>query len=357
MSIIVVCPQGHAVTLDERSPRACAYRACACPRCGTVFALDADADPEVLALPPGMAARPEGRKSRDEEDEEDDDRPRKRKPRDDADDEEPPRKRRPPRDEEEEDEDEDEDDDEPVEAVRLTRKQRQFQKVRLGILFHILKLWTYLAALLFGLITMPLLLFIAAFGSGWVATILFQITFNLSMTLAPILGTVGSILCAFAPARSETRGTIIVSVLFDVLAPFFGVLQLIMVIAYWGTLDDRVEKLISYMFYARMACTLVAWWLFQLYLRKLSFYIRESLLASEALNVIVHFLIATIISPTLVILTFVILSIFGHCFVVIMFFVTIGWFVYFTITFPIRQFRFLFQVRSKIYDKFIKLPD
>lgn len=353
MSIIVVCPRGHVVTLDDPCPRACA-----CPRCGTVFAVDGEADPDVLSLPAGMAARPEGRKSRDDADEEDDDRPRKRKPRDDDDEEESPRRRRPRREEEEDAEDEEEDDDEPVETVRLTRKQRQFQKVRLGILFHILKLWTYLAAMLFGFITLPLLLFVwVAGGGGLLMTILFQITFNLSMSLAPIFGTIGSILCAFAPAKSETRGTIIVSVMFDVLAPFFGVLQLIMFFAYLASgADDRVERLISYMFYARIACTLVAWWLFQLYLRKLAFYIRESLMASEALNVIVHFLIATIIGPTMVVVTFVVMM-FGPCFAIIMFFATLGWAVYFIITFPIRQFRMMFLMRSKIYDKFIKVPD
>jgi hypothetical protein len=178
------------------------------------------------------------------------------------------------------------------------------------------------------------------------------------MTIAPILGVVGSILCAFAPAKSETRGTIIVSVMFDALAPVFGVLQVIMFLAYIGSGgDDRVEKLIGYMFYARLACTLVAWWLFQLYLRKLSFYIRESLLASEALNVIVHFLIATIVSPSLVILTFVTLIIFPGIFVIIMFFATLGWFIYFTITFPIRQFRMLFLIRAKILTKCILPPE
>jgi hypothetical protein len=350
MSITVACPQGHVLTLDDHS-----RRECACPRCGTVFALGASAEPESLSLPHGMAARPEGRKSRDDADEEDDDRPRKRKPRDDADAEEPPRRRRPRREEEEDEED----DDEPVETVKLTRKQRQFSKVRLGILFHIIKLWTYLASLLFGLVTLPLVLFVwVAGGGGWIATILFQITFNLSMTIAPILGVVGSILCAFAPAKSETRGTIIVSVLFDALAPVFGVLQVIMLLAYIGTGgDDRVEKLVSYMFYARLACTLVAWWLFQLYLRKLSFYIRESLLASEALNVIVHFLIATVISPTMVILTTVMAVLFPGLLVIIMFFATLGWFIYFTITFPIRQFRLLFLIRAKILSKCILPPE
>src|SRR6266404_5778819 len=97
MSITVVCPQGHVITLDIRS-----QRECACPRCGTVFTLGEGVAPDVLALPEGMAARPEGRKSRDDADEEDDDRPRKRKPRDDddADDEEPPRRRRARREEE-----------------------------------------------------------------------------------------------------------------------------------------------------------------------------------------------------------------------------------------------------------------
>ncbi len=326
MSIPVFCPLGHAVTPDDLArPDA------VCPRCGTPL-------PGGGPPPPGMAARPGRRPSRDEDEDEEDveDRPRKRRP--------------PPVEEEEDDEPEDD-------APKLTRKQRQLSKVRLGILFHIFKLWTYLAAMLFGFIAMPLILFAAAVGAGWIGTILTQLTFNLSMTLAPIFGTVGSILCAWAPPRSEARGTIIVSLVFDLLAPFFGILQLIMVIGFVVTVDDRIERLSSYMYYARIACTVTAWWLFQLYLRKLSFYMRESLLASECLNVIVHLLIATIIGPTLVTATFIVALFFGGCITVILFFATLGWLIYFVVTFPVRQFRLLFLVRAKIYQKFLKTDD
>jgi hypothetical protein len=322
----------------------------------------------ALSLPAGMAARPEPRKSRDEDD---DDRPRKRKPRDDDEDaDEPPRKRparaddddadrprrRPPREEPEEDE-EDESEDE-VATVALTRKQRKMATVRLGILFHILKLWTYLGAMLFGFITLPLVLFAALFFGGIVGTILSQITFNLAMTVAPVLGIVGSIMCAFVPPKSEARGTIIASVIFDVLAPLFGLLQLIMIVAYWGTGDERVERLVSYMLYARLACTLVAWWMFQLYLRQLAFFMSESLLASESLNVIVHFLIAVIIGPTLVIVTLVMATVLIMPMItLVLFFATLGWVIYFIITFPIRQFRLMFVMRSAIYRKFLKPDD
>jgi hypothetical protein len=235
--------------------------------------------------------------------------------------------------------------------------------VRLGILFHIFKLWTYLAALLFALITMPLYLFIvlasAAAGGGtpWWATLLFQVTFNLSMSLAPLFGTVGSIMCAWAPPKSEARGTIIVSLIFDLLAPFFGIMQLIMWFGFFITVDDRVERLVSYMYYGRITCTIVAWWLFQIYLRKVCFYMRESLLASECLNVIVHLLIAVVISPALVVVTFIIFLFVSCLWGGIMFLLTLGWFIYFTVTFPIRQFRLLFLVRAKIYNKFLKPDD
>jgi len=348
MSITVHCPYGHAIKVDDTAPRDVA-----CPRCGTVFAIGAALDSDPLYLPAGMAARSEGRESRDDEEEED--RPKKRKPR--AEDEDDRSRRRKPR-REEEDEFEEEEEDEPVEAVRLTRRQRKMAMVRLGILFHILKLWTYLAAMLFGFITMPLVLFIAAFGSGWIAVILYQITFNLSMTLAPIFGTIGSIMCAFVPPRSEARGSIIVSIIFDLLAPVFGVFQLVMFFFVMSSDDARLGRLMEYMFYARLACTLVAWWLFQLYLRKVSFYMHESLLASESLNVIVHFLIATVIGPTLVIVTVIITLVFIFpCIGAILFLITLGWLIYFSITFPIRQFRLLFLIRNKIYLKYIKPPD
>jgi len=137
----------------------------------------------------------------------------------------------------------------------------------------------------------------------------------------------------------------------------FGLLQLIMIVAYWGTGDERVERLVSYMLYARLACTLVAWWMFQLYLRQLAFFMSESMLASESLNVIVHFLIAVIIGPTLVIVTFFMALLFPGILVLVMFFATLGWLIYFTVTFPIRQFRLMFLMRSSIYRKYLKPDD
>jgi hypothetical protein len=361
MSITVQCPQGHIVTLDDG-----VRRDAACPRCGCPLFADEEPLADSFCLPAGMAARPEPRRSRDEDD---DDPPRKRKPRDDEEDEPPrrrparsadddedrPRRRRPARAEPEEDEEDEEADE--VETVALTRKQKRMATVRLGILFHILKLWTFLGAMLFGLITLPLVLFTTILFGNVFGMILSQITFNLSMTLAPIFGIIGSIMCAFVPPRSEARGTIIASVVFDVLAPLFGLLQLIMVIAYWGTGDERVERLVGYMLYARLACTLVAWWMFQLYLRQLGFFMSESLLASESLNVIVHFLIATIIGPTLVIVTFIMFAVFPGILVLVFFLATLGWVIYFLVTFPIRQFRLLFNMRSKIYQKYLKPDD
>jgi hypothetical protein len=338
MSITVFCPEGHPVTLDEPAPREFA-----CPRCGAVSLTSAGHRPDLRAVPRGMAARPESRRRR-EEDEEDEEYEEY------VESDEMRRKRRARREEAEEEPDEE------IERPPLTRKQRQLAMVRLGVLFHILKLWTYLAAMLFGLVTMPLALFAVIVGGGLIARILYQTTFNLSLTLAPLLGIIGSILCAWAPPKSESRGTIMVSLVFDLLAPFFGILQFIMWLGFVVTFDARVERLVEYMYYSRLACTFIAWWLFQLYLRKLCFYMRESLLASECLNVIVHFLIATVIGPALVVVTFV-AALFGPCIAAIIFLVTLGYVIFFLVTFPVRQFRLLFMVRTRIYNKFLKSED
>lgn len=361
MTITVLCPRGHTVTLDA-PPR----RAIACPRCGVVFSMRDDIAPVLPSLPGAMAARSERRPRRDEDDEEadDDDRPRRRKRRDDDDDEEdddkvrkgPPPKRKPLPRRKVEEQPEEEEEDESV-GVVLTRKQRQMKMVRLGILFHIIKLWLFMGALVFGLISLPLALFLTLFFGGLVGSLLLQITYNLSMTLAPIAGIIGSILCAWVPPRSEARGTIIVSMIFDALAPVFGVFQLIMWLGFAVTFDERVSRLVGYMFLARLACTLVAWWLFQLYLRKVAFYIRETLLASECLNVIVHFMLATVITPTLVVGTLVVAIFFPGILVLILFFALVGWMIFFAITFPLRQFRLLFNMRARIFDKFLKVDD
>jgi len=230
--------------------------------------------------------------------------------------------------------------------------------VRLGIMFHIIKLWVYLASMLFGIIALPLVLFAEVMIGGLLGALLRHLIYTLAMTIAPILGIVGSILCARVPSRSEARGVIIVSLIFDALAPFFGVFQLIMFFAYQGTGDLRIDSLGSYMLLARLACTLTAWWLFQLYLRKLAFYMRETLLASESLNVIVHLLMATVITPTLVIVQFLMLAIgFRGLLLLIVFLATVGWMIFFAITFPIRQFRLLFKIRAQIFEKYLKVDD
>ncbi len=260
----------------------------------------------------------------------------------------PPRKRRPARVQEEDEEEEEDDGDADISERTLTRRQKQYARVRLGILFHMIKLGLSLGAMLFGFITMPLVLFAGLAGFPIIAMLLYQTTFNLGMTLGPLAGIVGSILCAFCPPRSEARGIILVSMIFEVLAPFFGLFELIMWIAFFGTHDERVAKLSEYMLYARLMCTLVAWWLFQLYLRKLAFFMRESLLAAESLNVIVHLLMSAVALPVLVIGTFVVLGVFGPGMVVtILFFATIAYLLYFVVTFPLRQFRLLYNMRAR----------
>ena len=340
MSNTVLCPLGHRLTVAGRGPTAC-------PRCGALVPVDEE-PLDYSALPLGMAARSERRGSRDEEDE--DDRPRRRRRRD------------------EDDDEVDDDGPELEEAVPLTRKQRQMSMIRLGIIFHMIKLWIFLAAtLFFVLIGFPLILFtmfalMAAFagvneaieGVLFGATftgIFFRVILNLAQTVAPIFGLVGSFFCFWTPARSEAKGTVIVSFLFDGMAIFLGLVQLIV---FFFEVDARIVRMQNYLFLIRLSCTLTAWWLFQLYMRRFAFYIKESLLASECLNVIVHFLIATIISPTLLFMTFVLAFFFGSCIAIILFFVTFGWFVYFFVTFPIRQFRMLFTARAKIYNKFLR---
>ncbi len=370
MSITAHCPRGHAVVVEEPTPQAVA-----CPRCGDVFAIGGD-DSDMSTITAGLAARPEGGKGREEAEaddrprkpkrrDDDDDRPRKPKRRDDDDDDRP-RRRRPARDEEEADDEPQEE----GEARKLTRKQRQLSMCRLGVLFHVFKLWIFLAAAVFFiLIGFPLILWtlvIAAaaadingaienglFGLNFTG-IFFRILLNLAQTAAPIFGLIGSFFCFWTPPRSEAKTTAIVSFMFDALAIFLGGVQLIV---FFVAHDERIVRMQNLLFLVRLICTLTAWWLFQLYLRKLAFYMHESLLASECLNVIVHFLMATLIGPILVSVTFIMAVFLGGCITTIAFFVTFGWFIYFLVTFPVRQFRLLFMVRSKIYNKFLKPDD
>jgi hypothetical protein len=341
----MLCPQGHIVPI-----KAPAGRVRCCPRCGAIFTADPVPDPR--SMPIGYAGRPQRPRSRDA-DEDEEDRPRRRPRDDDDDDDDEPRSKRRAH---EEEEDEDEGD---VEVERhLTRKQTQMARVRLGIVFHMIKLGILLAALLFMFITLPVVLFLLLTTESFWATVLLHVTYNLGITAAPVFGIVGSILCGMCPPRSEARGMIIVSLIFDTICPFLGLFQLVFALGVFITFDPRVERLVLYMYWARIACVLTAWWLFQLYLRKMCFYMKETLLASESLNVIVHLLMATTILPTLVVATLVVFAIFpGSLTALILFLVSLAYLIFFAITFPIRQFRLLIAIRQKAWDKFLKPDD
>jgi hypothetical protein len=346
MSTTILCPQGHSITIEASDERV----RC-CPRCGAIIDPDAGTESDPIAGPYGMAARPQRPRGRDVDE---DDRPRKRRPRDDDDnddDDEPRGKGRPSA-------EDDDDDDDAVERV-LTRKQKQMSMVRVGIVFHMVKLWIFMASLLFAFITLPVMLFLLMTVHNFWATVLLQITYNLGISAAPLCGIVGSILCGFVPPRSEARGLIIVSLVFDFITPFFGLFQLVFWMGFIMGHDERVERLIDYMNYARMACTLTAWWLFQLYLRKLCFYMRETLLASESLNVIVHLMLACIVLPTLITASLAFFMVFGpgDLIALILFLAAVAYLIFFAITFPWRQFSLLVMIRHRIWEKFLKPED
>ena len=85
--------------------------------------------------------------------------------------------------------------------------------------------------------------------TGWV----FKILMNITMTFAPLFGMVGSGLCACAPPRSETRGTVVVSLAFEFLSLFLALVQLLMWTGWIMAPDARLVRLLNYLFLVRLA--------------------------------------------------------------------------------------------------------
>ncbi len=255
-------------------------------------------------------------------------------------------------------------------------KKKQLKLVDVGLLLHLIRLWMYIIGILLG-ITVAILLAIAGSqaaeavaekqaapaGGGAVGfvvfgtvTILALLLFLLQLVIsqiAPLLGIVGSFLCCWVPKKSESRGTIIMSLTFDLVSMVAGLLVFLGAFNVLGMDETKRENMILYLRYISFFCTSAAWLTFLTFLRGLGRYIGEPGVGNEALNLIARLVVMII---TLIIDVVLIVAV-GRLFlgVILAIFVAIGamvgWFIAFVFTFYVRQLKLVSAMRAAVQNR------
>ena len=275
MPLRVTCPKGHSLSLNERL----AGKRVKCPRCQTSFVVEED----------------------EEEDDEEEEAPRKSRA---------VAKRR-SRDEDDDEGDDDDDDDivshkspEERRKDRIKDKRRRLRHVNVGILLHLIKLWTTLLMAFAGLLMHVFAVVVASSaaarggelaGESVALFVLFAFIAAMAVLvgviIAPILGLVGSGFCIMIPKKSDARGTIITSFVFDVIA-FIG--TIVLAIASLGGIDMeplKLSRLMSLVQNANLFFTLASWFLFMVFLRQMAHYLQRPSLGNDALNLIAYLIV------------------------------------------------------------------
>lgn len=349
MTIQASCPKGHTLTLEEKL----AGKKIRCPRCQTVFEVpgldddwEDDEDEAISEKPLRKASR--RRDDDDEDDEDDDDRPR--------------RKARRPAPVVEDDDDEEPMDDETRKKLERKIKKKQLKLVDIGLLLHYIKLCIYVVGILLGMVVFVLMMIAATGGPDvpafFVAAIailgILVFILNLIMSqITPLIGIVGSFLCCWIPKKSEAKGTIIMSLTFEVIAMVAGLMFFLALFNVFGMEAHKNANLTRLCVLIIIICSIFGWLTFLTYLRTVGKYIGEPALGNEALNLIAR-LVVQVIS---LILDIMIIIVFGRFFVGIVLaiilaivFLTI-WLIIFIFAFYLRQMKLISAMRRAVQNK------
>lgn len=363
MTIQASCPKGHTLTLEETL----AGKKIRCPRCQTVFAvpdLDDDwDDDEDEAVSEKPLRKPARRRDEDDDDddeyEDEDDRPRK--------------KARRPAPVVEDDDDDEPMDDETRKKLEKKIKKKQLKLVDIGLLLHYIKLCIYVVGILLGMVVVVLIMIIGAqagaagaagaegggvagFMIGGIA-ILALMVFLLNLVIsqiAPLLGIVGSFLCCWVPKKSESKGTIITSLTFDLVSMVAGLLGFLAIANVFGMEAHKNQNMIFLCRIITFFCSISAWLTFLTFLRGLGKYIGEPQLGNEALNLIARLVVQVISLIFDIMCIFMIGRFFGFPLVVIIImtivFLTI-WLIIFVFAFYLRQMKLISAMRRAVQNK------
>jgi hypothetical protein len=385
MTIVATCPKGHELTLEERL----AGKKIRCPRCKSVFQV-----PELEAE--AISEKPLGRRARDDDDDEDD-RPRKRRAAtyddDDDDEDDRPRKRKAAAaarrrdDDEDEDEDEEEEDDgsdfiddEARRREERRLKKKQLKLVDVGLLLHYIKLWMYVIGMLLGMVALIMFLIAGARTAGMIAEgagrpveaqdpgggivflgfglfVIFVFLLNVVVSaIAPLIGVVGSFLACFIPRKSHARGTIIMSLTFDLVAIIAWLLGLLAIVNVFGFEDmGKRDRMVDLMRLLSAICQIAAWLTFLTYLRGLGAYLGEPGVGNEALNLIARLVIQVISLIVDVLIVAACAFMLGGVNPFLAIAIGIGaifiWVIFFIFTFFLRLLKLITAIRRAIHNK------
>jgi hypothetical protein len=368
---VVRCPNEHPVRVPEEA----AGRKIKCRECGAVFVVPAakasapagKGPPKKLPPKPGprkpgppAAKKPAGpvkRRPRDEEDEE----------------EERPRRRRRARDEEEDDEDEET----PLSAEdrrldRLRDRRDRLKQVNLGLLLHIIKMWSSVV-LIFAVILWVIFKVVItespktgplkdlgddAFKSFALMASVFEIFAMICIIATPLIGIVGSGFCLMIPRKSAANGTILASFVFDIL-PLVGLIMVLLASLHvFGFDDEKNERFSMLLLMGCGTLTAMALLLFMVFLRQLCNYLSKPLLGSDALNLVMFLVIQFLTFPVLMFgLSYLFKFAFGTLGVGsvggmgVMFVASIVWFAQYYYLFFTPMMRLLNKIRETIEPK------
>ena len=173
---------------------------------------------------------------------------------------------------------------------KAPKKQDQAGKlarVRLGLAFHFARLIIFLASPVVLLLAIVVGAMASAGGrttglAGGLLAVIVAVLVVVALLSTPVLGIIGSILCAWVPKKSA-RTMIMVSMALDMASFGLGIVTLLLTVT--GALSE-VPALTVALQFAQLCLTVAAWVLFMIFLRRLALSIEEWGQADEAGQII-----------------------------------------------------------------------
>jgi hypothetical protein len=361
MTISATCPKGHTLTLEEKL----AGKKIRCPRCQVVFEVPYPDDDDDVEEAEAVSEKPirKAARRRDDDDDDEDERPR--------------RKARAAAPADDDDEDDDADDYEARRKEEKKLKKKQLKLVDVGLLLHYIKLCMYIVGIVLAM-TVGILFAIAgaqaveaveaapkgaAPAAGGVEGFMFMgyailalVAFLLNLVIsliAPLLGVVGSFLCCFVPKKSDAKGIIIISLIFDLVSLVAWLLNLLAITGVFGMEAHKTANMVFLLQMISFICTVTSWLTFLTFMRGLGKYLGEPRLGNEALNLIARLVVQVVT----LIMDFAVIIVFGRYFVGVVLAIILAiafmsiWFILFIFTFYIRQLKLVSAMRQAVQNK------
>lgn len=272
-----------------------------CPKCRQIFLVEVDEEDEAPAPKKGGRAAPAVRKA-----------PAKRRPRgDDDEDDERPAKKKSRRREEAEDDDEDSGPALTPEARRKLRqkdKKIRLKRVFMGLTIAMFKLWSLIVLMLILLVRVNIQSAVDVnevipnadkeFAPDSVKMFKDAVTFcqyllTGMVMITPSIGIASCAYCLLTPKKSEAGGSVMTSLVFDVVPLVASFLIPIAAFNVFGLSVDQQDRFISLLITGCTVFSIMALFMFIIYLRITSIYLLEVKAAADALNMLAWLMLMT----------------------------------------------------------------